>query len=64
MNDYLGLFAKNIGLLGVLLALVAIILRLLGKHYFMGAETMTLMEGGMALMLVSCVVNLNYLAKK
>lgn len=64
MNEYLGLFTKNIGLLGILLSFSAIVLRLLGKHYIMGAEAITLMQGGMALMLVSCAIQLNYLIKR
>lgn len=64
MNEYLAIFTKNIGLLGILLSLAAIFMRLLGKHYMMGVEAITVLQGGIALMLVSCVVNLNYLNKR
>lgn len=64
MNEYLGLFAKNIGLLGVLVGFAAIVLRILGLRYIMGVEAITVLQGGMALMLVSCVIQLNYLIKR
>lgn len=64
MNNYLALFAKNCGLLGILLCLAAIIMRLLGQRYLMGAQGMTVLEGGIALMGISCVIQLNYLIKR
>jgi len=64
MNEYLGLFAKNLGLLGILVSLAAIVLRILGLHYIMRIEAITVMQGGMALMLVSSVIQLNYLVKR
>jgi len=64
MNEYLGLFAKNIGLLGILLSLAAVILRVVGLRHFNNIESLTLLQGGMALMLVSCVIQLNFLIKR
>jgi len=64
MNEYLGVFAKNLGLFGALVSLSAIVLRVLGMHYIFRVEAITVMQGGMVLMLVSCVIHLNYLNKR
>lgn len=60
MNDYLARFAKNIGLLGILLSLAAGVARLLGHHHLLGMQAMTLLLGGMALMAASCTLRLNF----
>lgn len=64
MNDYLHLFAKNIGILGICMTFAAFALRLTGFIYVYTTQTMTILQGGMALMLVSCVIHLNFLLKK
>lgn len=64
MNHYLDWLAKGSGTAGVLLSLGAMAVRLLGYHRVMGFESMTLLLGGIALMAVSCVIQLNFVNKR
>jgi hypothetical protein len=64
MNNYLALFARNIGVLGILLSFSAMVARLLGYHRVMNFEAVTLLLGGIALMAASCVIQLNFLNKR
>lgn len=63
MNIYLDWLAKGSGTAGILLGVGAMVARLLGHHRVTGFETMTLLLGGIALMAVSCVIQLNFLRK-
>ncbi len=63
MNNYLDQFAKKCGLLGMLLTFGAIIARVLGQHRVFEVEAMTFLIGGIALMVASCAIQLNFLNK-
>jgi hypothetical protein len=63
MNNHLDVFARNIGLLGILVSLGALSVRLLGYHRIFEVEAITILQGGIALMVISCVVQLNFLRK-
>ena len=51
-----------IGTAGVLLCLFAVVMRLAGNFYFMGAELRTLLFGGMALLMIGCFAKIHALS--
>jgi len=59
MTKNLELFATVTGAMGILLALVAGLGRLTGFHYVLGIESISMMVGAIALMAMSCVVQLH-----
>ena len=61
MTKYLELFATASGVSGVLAALSALLGRLLGAHYILGVETISILIGAIALMAASCVAQLHLL---
>jgi len=46
---------------GIVICLAAGLARLLGNHYFLGFESVTLFIGGIALMVLACLVRLEQL---
>ncbi len=64
MTKNLELFATVSGSLGILIALVAGLGRLMGFHHLMGFESITLLLGAIALMSASCVVRLHLLGTR
>lgn len=61
MSKNLALFATASGGLGILIALVAILARLVGMRYIAGVESISLLIAAIALMTASCVVQLHLL---
>lgn len=64
MTKYLDLFGTAAGLVGVLAALVAMLGRVLGVHYILGVESISVLIGAIALMAASCVVQLHLLRSR
>lgn len=58
MENNIGLIANVASVVGLLLSGVAGIGRLVGKHYVLGYESMTLFLAGMGLLLVACLAKL------
>lgn len=64
MTKYLDLFGTAAGLVGVLAALVAMLGRVLGVHYILGVESISVLTGAIALMAASCVAQLHLLRSR
>jgi hypothetical protein len=64
MTKYLELFAMAAGVPGVLAALIAMLGRVLGAHYILGVESVSVLIGAIALMAASCVVQLHLLRSR
>lgn len=64
MNHYLHRFAGNCGVLGILISFAAIILRVLGQHYKVRYANHDAVDRGIALMGISCVLQLNFSSKR
>ena len=47
------------GTVGVLVCLLAVVLRLGGSFYFIGAELGSLLLGGMALLIIGCFMKIH-----
>ena len=61
MEKGLDLLGNIIGVAGVLVTLVAGISRLLGSYHLLGFELVTLFIGGIALMVMACLIKLQQL---
>jgi len=58
-------FISNIsGVLGVLFCLIAVAIRVSGIYYVAGFEALTLFNGGVAMMVFSCLAKLHLLQQK
>lgn len=64
MDKLLELLGNIVGVVGVLLCVVAGVMRLTGKHMSGGFESLTLFQGGMAAMIFACLCLLLVLAKR
>lgn len=64
MEKALEQFAIISGSLGLLIAALSGITRLLGFHYLLGLESMTVLVGAIALMVASCTVQLHLLRSR
>ena len=62
MGKMLDLLGNVAGVTGIIVCTLAGASRLLGSHYLLGFESVTLFNGGMALMVMSCLVKLHQLA--
>lgn len=60
-TKYLDLFATLTGGLGILTAVVAGLARFMGFYYLGGFASITLLNGAIALMAISCVLQLRLL---
>jgi len=63
MDKFLLPVGRLAGLLGLLLCLVSGLLRLSGQHWIGGFETLTLLQGGIAGMVLGCFFLLLALTK-
>jgi hypothetical protein len=61
MGKNLDLLGNVVGVAGIIVCTFAGASRLLGSHYLLGFESVTLFNGGMALMVMSCLVKLHQL---
>ena len=61
MDKMLGILGNVIGTTGIIVCALAGGSRLLGAHYLLGFETVTLFIGGTALMVMACLVKLHQL---
>jgi hypothetical protein len=61
MAKLLEIIANGSGLLGVLICLVAGVTRILGSYHVLGFEAITLFIGGIALMVMACLIKLHQL---
>ena len=61
MEKVMGLLGNIIGVAGVLVIFVAGLSRLLGNYHLVGFELVTLFTGGIALMVMACLVKLHQL---
>jgi len=52
------------GILGVLFCLIAVAIRMIGMYYVAGFEALTLFNGGVAMMVFSCLAKLHLLQQK
>ena len=61
MGNMLDLLGNVAGVTGIIVCTLAGVSRLLGSYHLMGFESVTLFIGGMALMVMSCLVMLHRL---
>ena len=61
MGKILGLLGNVAGVTGIILCILAGVSRLFGSYHLLGFESVTLFIGGMALMVMSCLVKLHQL---
>ncbi len=61
MEKGLDLIGNIVGAAGVLVTLVAGVSRLSGSYHLLGFELVTLFTGGIALMVMACLVKLHQL---
>lgn len=61
MLKLLGIIGDGAGILGVLICLVAGVARILGSYHVAGFEAITLFTGGIALMVLACLIKLHQL---
>jgi len=61
MRNLLGIIGNSVGVLGILICLVAGTARILGSFYLFGFEAGALFNGGIALMVMACLVKLQQL---
>jgi len=61
MGRIIELLGMTAGIAGVLLCLIMGVVRLLGNHFFMGYETISLLTGGIALMVMGVLAKVNRL---
>ena len=61
MGKMLNLLGNVIGVTGIIVCTLAGVSRLLGSYHLLGFESVTLFIGGMALMVMSCLVKLHQL---
>jgi hypothetical protein len=62
VNKLLDAAGHTVSIVGIVLCLVAGISRLAGSHHVASYETLTLMIGGIALMVLGCLAKLQRLA--
>lgn len=58
MRKLMDVVGRLSALLGVLMCVVAGLSRIIGAYYLAGFEVLTLFQGGIALMVVACVLRL------
>ena len=61
MDKMLDLLGNVVGVTGIIVCTLAGASRLLGSHYLLGFESVTLFIGGTALMVMACLVKLHQL---
>lgn len=61
MDKMLEYFGNVVGVAGVLVCLLAGAARVAGSHYLMGFESITLLIGGISLMVAACLAKLQQL---
>ena len=61
MDKILDTLGNIVGVAGVLLTLVAGASRLMGSYHLLGFESVTLFIGGIALMVMACLIKLHQL---
>jgi len=64
MGNLLGIIGNSAALLGILICLVAGASRILGSFYLFGFGVGTLFIGGIALMVMACLVKLQQLTAR
>lgn len=64
MNKVLDGMGTATGTIGVLVCVFAVVLRLAGNFYFMGAELRTLLLGGISLVIIGCFIKIHALSKR
>ena len=63
MAKLLGMVANGAGLLGIVICLIAGVSRLAGSYHVIGYEALTLFIGGIALMVMACLIKLHQLTR-
>ncbi len=63
MTNLLENLGNTVGVLGVLVCLVTGVARITGHFHVIGYEAMTLFTGGIALMLIACLIKLQQLTQ-
>ncbi len=58
------IIGNGAGLLGILICLIAGVSRILGSYHVMGFESITVFTGGIALMVMACLVKLHQLTSR
>ena len=53
-----------VALIGILVCMAAGLGRLMGNHYLMGFESITLFVGGISLMVMGCLAKLHFICPK
>ena len=61
MGKNLDLLGNVLGVAGIIVCTLAGASRLLGSHYLLGFESLTVFIGGIALMVMACLVKLHQL---
>ena len=61
MDKMLDLLGNVVGVTGIIACALAGVSRMLGGHYLLGFESVTLFIGGIALMVMACLVKLHQL---
>ncbi len=64
MDNVIDIIRKIAALTGIAVCLVAGVARLTGAFYIAGFETMTLFDGGVGLMVFSCVAKLHLMTNR
>ena len=60
---YLEVVGNLAGLAGIGICLLAGVSRLVGAYYLLGFQTLTLFNGGIALMVMACLAKLHSMSK-
>jgi len=59
MEKTIDIIGNALGALGLLICLLAGVSRVVGSHYLMGFETITLFIGGISIMVAACLAKLH-----
>ena len=58
MEKTIDIIGSVLGVLGILVCLLAGVSRVVGSHYLLGFETITLFIGGISIMVAACLAKL------
>lgn len=64
MENLLTQLGRSAGIIGTLVCVVAVLARLAGSHRLGSFETLTLLQGGMAVMIFACLCFLAVLVQR
>ncbi|KPJ90541.1 MAG: hypothetical protein AMJ53_13335 [Gammaproteobacteria bacterium SG8_11] len=59
MEKTIDIIGNALGALGLIICLLAGVSRVVGSHYLMGFETITLFIGGISIMVAACLAKLH-----